>query len=73
MRRFADHSFSHAADLGRQMMAWMFMLRSRAAGQGLVEYGLILVLVAITVVGILTIVGGTVSEAWYQKIVDAMP
>lgn len=73
MRRHAAHFLSRAADLGRQIMAWMFVLRSRTAGQGLVEYSLLLVLIAITVVGILTMVGGTVSAVWYQKIVDAMP
>jgi pilus assembly protein Flp/PilA len=41
------------------------MLRSFFAkedGQGLVEYALILVLIAIVVIGILTAVGGNVSQ-----------
>jgi pilus assembly protein Flp/PilA len=33
-------------------------------GQGLVEYALILVLIAIVVIGILTILGGKVSEVF---------
>jgi len=40
------------------------MVRSffaREAGQGLVEYALILVLIAIVVIGVLTILGGKVS------------
>lgn len=40
------------------------MVRSffaREAGQGLVEYALILVLIAIVVIGVLTLLGGKVS------------
>ena len=45
------------------------MLRSFFAkedGQGLVEYALILVLIAIVVIGILTLLGGKVSEVFSQ-------
>ena len=41
------------------------MLRSffaKEEGQGLVEYGLVLVLIAIVVVGVLSLVGGRVSQ-----------
>ena len=43
------------------------MLRSFFAkedGQGLVEYALILVLIAIVVIGILTVLGGKVSQVF---------
>jgi pilus assembly protein Flp/PilA len=43
------------------------MLRSFFAkedGQGLVEYALILVLIAIVVIGILTVLGGRVSQVF---------
>jgi len=43
------------------------MLRSFFAkedGQGLVEYALILVLIAIVVIGILTLLGGRVSQVF---------
>ena len=40
------------------------MLRSFAKGQGLVEYALILVLIAIVVIGILTLLGGKVSQVF---------
>jgi len=43
------------------------MVRSffaREAGQGLVEYALILVLIAIVVIGVLTILGGKVSAVF---------
>jgi pilus assembly protein Flp/PilA len=43
------------------------MIRSFFAkedGQGLVEYALILVLIAIVVIGILTVLGGKVSQVF---------
>ena len=43
------------------------MVRSffaRQDGQGLVEYALILVLIAIVVIGILTLLGGKVSQVF---------
>ena len=43
------------------------MIRSffaREDGQGLVEYALILVLIAIVVIGILTLLGGKVSQVF---------
>jgi pilus assembly protein Flp/PilA len=43
------------------------MLRSfftKEDGQGLVEYALILVLIAIVVIGILTLLGGKVSQVF---------
>ena len=43
------------------------MLRSfftKEAGQGLVEYALILVLIAIVVIGILSLLGGKVSQVF---------
>jgi len=45
------------------------MVRSffaREEGQGLVEYALILVLIAIVVIGILTLLGGRVSQVFSQ-------
>jgi hypothetical protein len=43
---------------------------TRGAGQGLVEYGLILVLIMVVCVGILSMTGQTISEVWYQKIIN---
>ena len=43
------------------------MLRNffaREEGQGLVEYALILVLIAIVVIGVLTVLGGKVSSVF---------
>jgi hypothetical protein len=43
---------------------------TRSAGQGLVEYGLILVLIMVVCVGILSMTGQTISDVWYQKIIN---
>lgn len=52
-------------------------LRSRSMatrpGQGLVEYALILVLIAVTCIGILTLTGRNLSTAWYNRIIAAFP
>ncbi len=50
------------------------MLRNffaREEGQGLVEYALILVLIAIVVIGVLTVLGGKVSSV-FQTISDSL-
>jgi pilus assembly protein Flp/PilA len=50
------------------------MLRSffaKEEGQGLVEYALILVLIAIVVIGILTVLGGQVSTV-FSKITSGL-
>lgn len=48
------------------------LLRPPAArGQGLVEYAMILVLVAIIVIIVLATVGTTVRDVLYQNIIDA--
>lgn len=44
---------------------------SDAVGQGLVEYALILVLVAIAVIAILSLVGESILQV-FQDIVDAL-
>jgi len=38
------------------------MLKTREKGQGLVEYALILVLVAVVVIGVLTILGPAIGD-----------
>ena len=53
-------------------LAWCAVrLGTSRHGQGLVEYGLILVLIMVVCVGILTMVGRTVSDVWYAKLVPA--
>jgi hypothetical protein len=46
------------------------LMAARRPGQGLVEYGLILVLIMVVCVGILTAVGGKVSNVWYTKLIN---
>ena len=56
------------------MSSWYVRLReslARQEGQGLVEYALILVLVAIVVIGVLTTMG-TKIQAAFQDIVGSL-
>lgn len=46
--------------------------KRRVAGQGLVEYSLLLVFVTIVVIGILAIVGQTTCMMWYQEIAQKL-
>jgi pilus assembly protein Flp/PilA len=47
----------------RLLQAWLWL---REKGQGLVEYALILVLIAIVVIAILTVLGTRVSQVFSQ-------
>lgn len=73
MRRLLALLAYHAATLRRQLMVWLYAVLSPRPGQGLVEYGLILVLIMVVCVGILTLTGGTISEVWYEKIIEKIP
>ncbi len=42
-------------------------------GQGLVEYSLLLALITLVVIGIVAVMGQTVSGMWYQRILDRWP
>ena len=54
--------------------AWaQTMLFTRSPAQGLVEYGLILVLIMVVCVGILTLVGKSISAVWYNKLINGWP
>lgn len=68
-------SFLVAVDLlVRRAMSWLRgRLLARSPAQGLVEYGLILILIMIVCVGILTTVGRTVSNVWYAKLIRILP
>ncbi len=60
-------------DLIRRLALWLSCPLRPQAAQGLVEYGLILILIAIVCVGILTLTGNTISEVWYDRIINALP
>jgi pilus assembly protein Flp/PilA len=47
----------------RLLQAWLWL---REKGQGLVEYALILVLIAVVVIAILALLGGQVSAVFSQ-------
>jgi hypothetical protein len=73
MRRLAS---PHAALVAaaQRAAAWVHtMLFIRSQAQGLVEYGLILVLIMVVCVGILTTVGKTISNVWYNKLINGLP
>jgi pilus assembly protein Flp/PilA len=65
MRLFFERKFDCARVIIRKedRMLHSFFAREEE-GQGLVEYALILVLIAIVVIGILTLLGGKVSEVF---------
>ncbi|MCS6938779.1 MAG: hypothetical protein RMJ55_01845 [Roseiflexaceae bacterium] len=46
---------------------------TQAEGQGLVEYSLLLALIVLVVIGIVSVMGNTVSGLWYQRIIDRWP
>ncbi|KAA3655445.1 MAG: Flp family type IVb pilin [Chloroflexi bacterium] len=46
---------------------------SREEGQGLVEYGLILILVAIVIVGVLTLLGPQIANVFSRVVVCVPP
>ena len=71
MKRHSFHAFALS------LWALILGLRSRFGrtaarpGQGLVEYALILVLIAVTCIGILTLMGVNLSTIWYTKIIGS--
>jgi Flp pilus assembly pilin Flp len=71
MRRHLTLVSAQAAALGRNFSAWL--VARRMEGQGLVEYGLILVLIMVVCVGILTMTGSTISEVWYDRLINRLP
>ena len=66
----------HSGDRRSQMHAYdgagVKKLKAGQAGQGNTEYGLILMLIGITVIGALTLLGQSVHELWHS-ITTAMP
>jgi Flp pilus assembly pilin Flp len=73
MRRLASSPEALRA-VAQRATAWAqtrFLTHNPA--QGLVEYGLILVLIMVVCVGILTVVGQTISNVWYTKLINGWP
>lgn len=55
----------------RKMLDIMDRLLFNEQAQGMVEYGLILALIAAVVIGVLTLMGTSI-QAQYQTIIDAL-
>jgi hypothetical protein len=73
MRRLAS-LYSAPVAAARRASAWaQTMLYTRSPAQGLVEYGLILVLIMVVCVAVLSAVGTTVSNVWYDKLIGGFP
>lgn len=73
MRRTLCSPHHLAAALRRWMDAARSALYAVATGQGLVEYGLILVLIMVVCVAIIGLVGQTISQVWYDKLITGFP
>lgn len=70
MRRLSIFSSAFSTAALRAMIWGSNVLSARRAGQGLVEYGLILVLIMVVCVGILSVVGGKISNVYYTKLIN---
>ena len=69
MRRLSTLSSTLSTAALRVLASAGCATRARRPGQGLVEYGLILVLIMVVCVAILTMVGKSVSTVWYTKLI----
>jgi Flp pilus assembly pilin Flp len=70
MRRLSTFSSAFSTAALRAMIWGGKLLSDRRAGQGLVEYGLILVLIMVVCVAILATVGSKVSNVYYTKLIN---
>lgn len=73
MRRWSSCLAALAAPARRAAARLSVALLVRSPAQGLVEYGLILVLIMVVCVGILTAVGHSISSVWYNKLIGVLP
>lgn len=56
--------------MAARAQTWWFV---HSEGQGLVEYSLLLALIVLVVIGIISVMGNTVSGLWYQRIIERWP
>ena len=70
MRRLSTFSSALSTAALRVMIWGRHLLSARSPGQGLVEYGLILVLIMVVCVAVLSAVGGKVSNVFYTKLIN---
>ena len=71
MRRLSTFFSAFSTAALRAMIWGGNLLSTRRAGQGLVEYGLILVLIMVVCVAVMTLTGSKLSQLWYEKIIAA--
>ena len=55
---------------GQKVLSAMFISTGKEKGQGLVEYALLLVLVAIVVVGILAVLGPVIGDVFSNMVLN---
>jgi pilus assembly protein Flp/PilA len=70
MRRLSTFCSQSSTAALRTMVRLQGRWLARQPGQGLVEYGLILVLIMVVCVAILSAVGTKVSTVWYTKLIN---
>jgi hypothetical protein len=70
MRRLSTLSSTFSTAALRVVVWGSNLLSMRRPGQGLVEYGLILVLIMVVCVAVLGAVGSKVSNVWYTKLIN---
>jgi hypothetical protein len=70
MRRLSTLSTAFSTAALRMVVWGSNLLSMRRPGQGLVEYGLILVLIMVVCVAVLGAVGSKVSNVWYAKLIN---
>jgi len=70
MRWLSTFSSAFSTAALRAMIWGSNLLSARRAGQGLVEYGLILVLIMVVCVVILAAVGSKISNVYYNKLIN---
>ena len=70
MRRLSTYSSAISTAALRALIWGSNLLSDRRPGQGLVEYGLILVLIMVVCVAVLGAVGSKVSTVWYTKLIN---
>jgi Flp pilus assembly pilin Flp len=73
MRRLYTTLQPPLAALRRRLAAAHAEFYLGASGQGLVEYGLILVLIMVVCVAIIGLLGQTISQVWYDKLIQGFP
>ncbi|MEO7911674.1 MAG: hypothetical protein ABIV47_18675 [Roseiflexaceae bacterium] len=70
MRRLSTFSSAFSTAALRVVIWGSNLLTTRRSGQGLVEYGLILVLIMVVCVAVLATVGAKVSNVYYTKLIN---